>query len=67
MRGVKREVKASVVTTDRSSSISPVHPDVGLTAMGTVATTIELRYHRAIDRAVEKRGGRTGPPGLRGC
>jgi len=57
MRGGKREVKARVEPTDPSSSIGPIGPDDGPSAMGAVRTTVELQNHRAIDQAVEKRGG----------
>ena len=49
MWGGKREVKASVVPTDRSISIGPIGSDDGPSTMGAVGTTGELQDHRAID------------------
>ena len=57
MWGGKQEFKAIVVPTDRSISIGPIGSDDGPSAMGAVGTTTELQDHRAIDQAVEKRGG----------
>ena len=55
--GRKQEVKAIVVPADRSSPIGPVGPEDGPSAMGAIGTTSELQDHRAIDQAIEKRGG----------
>jgi len=55
--GGKWQVKARGVSTDRSSSIGSVGSDDGPSAMGAIGTAIELQDHRAIDQAVEKRGG----------
>ncbi len=55
--GGKREVKARGLSTDRSSSIGSIGADNRPSAMGAVGSAIELQDHRAIDQAVEKRGG----------